>query len=287
MRRNAIGNAFVMDVNWVAVGAVATAVSAAATAAAAAFTARMAGKTKKAVEQTGDLIDAAQTQAAAGKTQAEAAKKQVELAQAQVKATEAAMVAMHTPVLAPSFLGGLAEERSLGTNASPSVTLRGGEVVDLRSWSLDVTGHVQSRIRGVRRQPELVFVCCLRNVGLGPAEVEKAQLLISLRNRNLLTVQGLADNAPVINDRVLVSFRSRDGRKMRQSDFVTFVESLTSPGSTIILSLHYRSPSSRERRSTNVTYRFSAYKDDPFDLVGALLVESFETVATANPALEP
>ncbi|HEY6277753.1 MAG TPA: hypothetical protein VIX86_15630 [Streptosporangiaceae bacterium] len=243
----------------------------------------MAGKTKQAVAETRDLISAAQTQATALQTQAQAANKQVELAQAQVKATEAAMVAMHTPVLAPSFLGGLAEERSLG-GAALSATLRGGDVLDLRFASIDVTGHVQSFIRLERRRPELVFVCCLRNVGLGPAVVEQARLLITQGNRELLAIDGLADNAPVVNDRVLVTFRSRDGRKMRQSEFVAFVAALADAGSRAGLSLQYRSPSSRELRSTTVSYRVSADGSDPFNVVGALLVESFETAGMTNPA---
>lgn len=273
-----------MDINWTAVAAVATAFSAMATAIAAGFTASMAHRTRQAVDQTKDLISAAQTQAAAGKTQADAAKEQVVLAEAQVHAAEAAMVAMHTPVLAPSFLGGLAEERSLGKGAALSVTLQGGEILDLRFQSLDVSGHVQSRVRFDRRRPELVFICCLRNVGLGPAVVEEAQLLVTQRNRHLLTMQGLADNAPVINDRVLVSFRSREARKMRQHEYAVFVTALQVASSRVVLSLRYRSPASRELRSTTASYRLSSIGPDPFDFVGALLVESFGTAGIGHSA---
>ena len=279
--RIAIRKPITVDVNWTAVAAVATAFSALATATAAAFTASMAHRTRQAVDQTKDLISAAKTQATAGMTQAEEAKKQVVLAQAQVQATEAAMVAMHTPVLAPSFFGGLSKERSLG---ALSATLPGGEILDLRFSSLDVSGHVQSCVRSERRRHDLAFICCLRNVGLGPAVVEGAQLLIAQRKHNLFTMPGHADNAPIINDRVLVSFRLREARKMRLSEYEEFVAGLAGADSRISLSLRYRSPSSGELGSTTASYRCSIISSDPFDVVGALSVESFETAGTRPSA---
>jgi len=281
-----------MAVNWIEVGSIATAISALATSAAAAFTANMARRTRQAVQQTKHLIDAANTQAHASTTQADAAQKQVALAEDQVRATQIAMVAMHTPVLAPAFLGGLAELRSLGSGGL-SVTLPGGEIVDLRFDSIDASGHVQSLIRRDRQRPELVFVFCLRNVGLGPAVVEDARLLISQKDQIVLDVKGLADDVPAVDKRVLISFRSAEVRRLAQARHVALVRALASPATQIIMSITYKSPSSKQRRLTIASYKYKITSSDPFDLVGTMLMGSFETQdvevppATAAPARSP
>jgi hypothetical protein len=271
-----------MVVNWMAVAAVATAAGAAATAGAAAFTANMASKTRQAVQQTKELIGAANAQADASSRQADAAQRQVEYMAAQVQATERAMIAQHTPVLAPAFFGGLAEERSLGRNENASFTLTNGEIFDLRFSALDTPGHVQSRVRYERRRPDLSFIFCLRNVGVGPGVIEDAKMKVIQRNKDLLTVNGFVDDVPAVNRRVLATFRSRDGRKMSQSEHVALVHTLQGTSGRVELSLRYRSPSSMQRRLTTVTYRFRDIGPDPFDLVGALVVLSVNTFDVAS-----
>jgi hypothetical protein len=274
-----------MAINWVEVSAVATAFGALATASAAAFTANMARRTRQAVEQTKGLVLAAEDQAGAMKTQAEAAKDQVRFAEAQVRVTEAqvrvteaSMIAMSSPVLAPAFFGGLAEERSLGQGAL-SVTLRGGEILDLRFTAIDTPGYVQSRVRFEQRRPDLAFVFCLRNDGLGPALIETARLIVTPRNGSRLTVAGFADNTPATGKRVLVAFRSRDGLKMSRPEHINFVDSLPSASTRIELFVQYQALATKQLRSTNVKYRYKPYIPiNPFDLVGALVVESFRTV---------
>jgi hypothetical protein len=267
-----------MGINWTAFAALATGASAVATSLAAIFTARMAGKTKQSVEQTKELVTAARTQADASKTQADAAEVQVDLARDQVRVTEVAMLAMYTPVLAPSFFGGIEEERGLDPDGI-YVTLAGGEGMVFRFRSVDVSGHVQSRVRYDDRHPDVVFTFCFRNVGVGPAVIENARLLISGGRRNLLNTTGFADlNVPIVDRRVMVSFRSgAKGSKLSQGGHMALVEGIDKADCRITVSLNYRSPSSNERRATAVTYRYRSASSTPFDVLGAMLVESFET----------
>ena len=256
--------------DWTAVAAAATAVAAGFTGFMAFRTKSLASETKKMAQQTRNMADQTKIvadaatsalqqdqellritrqQAAAVMEQASAARQQVELMNDQVRVAQQSLLASSTPIMSPCDITERDElpppdyhsiERTIYGPDSLKVILPGNISMDIEKTAYPGRWAVVGP-----HGDELAVIVALRNVGLGPAILESADLAIQ-RNASHLNLTGLATGVPAVGEKAYVTFRTRaTGRAltlMRHTD------------TKAALTVKYRSPAAAEPRWTTVTY---------------------------------
>lgn len=260
------GSLTVAGTDWLAVGAIMTGVGALATAVAAAFTAWMAHRTSEMASKTNDvaietkrLADAANTALQqdtdllkVARDQAGSAATQAQFAQSQLELARQSLIAASTPLLAPCPIVEPSEmpppkepgyssvqQSLLGEEGIPVVLPNSTKLVIRKT---DYPGRWEL-LRG--DNAELGLIVALRNIGLGPAVIESAELMLE-RGRVHRSLQGLTASVPAVGERFYVTFRMPASR--------TYLPAFRDGQTRLTLTVRYRPPSAAERRWTAVSY---------------------------------
>jgi hypothetical protein len=275
--------------DWMAVGAVMTGIGAAATAVAAGYTAWMAHRTNQLAVKTNDVANETKRVADAAldalaqdsqlleisNRQAESAVRQAGFAESQLELARRSLIAASTPLLAPCPI---VESSEMPPPVEPgSSSLRqsllgeeGVSVVLPKSARLVIrkTNYPGRWERLPSDSNELAVIVALRNVGLGPAVVESAELVME-RRRFRRTLQGLTAGVPAVGERLYVTFRMPANS--------TYLAAMRDTQTGLTLTVRYRPPSATERHWTRVSYWPEANQRGRFAAEdGWLVVTQFE-----------
>jgi hypothetical protein len=194
------------------------------------------------------LLEVTRVQAASAAMQAQFAERQLELARRS-------LIAASTPLLIPCPIvdsdlmpptpipGYTSMERSLMGEEGVAVVLPNETKLVIKKT--DYPGRWE-RLPGDSDIAELGLIVAFRNVGLGPAVIDDADLAVE-RGRAHRPLRGLSTSSvPVVGEKFFVTFRIPANR--------TFLPALRNAHTKLRLTVRYHPPSAAEHRWTAVSY---------------------------------